>query len=93
MNCCLPWVDFPGKKVGVLVGFVLQWAPELGAKGQADIGKGSLGMFLASKQKVKRRVGDDEILVRVVAIRGARDREAGGGSPRDKGERRPGCPE
>ena len=54
----------------------------MGAKGQADIGKGSLGMFLASKQKVKRRVGDDEILVRVVAIRGARDREAGGVSER-----------
>ena len=36
-------------------------------------------MFLASIQKVKRRVGDDEILVRIVAVRGVRDREAGGG--------------
>ena len=79
-------INFPGKKVGVLEGFVLQGTPEAGTKGKAKVGQSRLSMFLAGKEKVNRRVRDEEVLVRVFAFRVKRDKEAGG-SLREKREK------
>jgi hypothetical protein len=60
-------INFPGEEVGILVGLIIQRAPEAGAKVQLEEGQGSLGMFLAGKKKVKDRVRDNDVIVRVVA--------------------------
>jgi hypothetical protein len=81
-------VNFPRKKVGILEGFVFQRAPEAGAEGQAEVGQGSLSMFLAGKKKVESRVGNNDVFVGGVSFRVARDGQAGGGlrEEREKGK-------
>ena len=70
-----------------MVGLIFQRAPEAGAKEQLEKGQGSLGMFLAGKKKVKKRVRNEDVVVGAVTLKVTRRKGEGAGL-RKAGEKR-----